>query len=81
MQNKSQMCKVYTVILLAPQEVSLHVPNVGQAREVVNLNSTRHRQHCLLQPMSLSTKPETKAFLTVPYEKNMCTLNILWKQI
>lgn len=66
MQNKSQMCKVYTVILLAPQEVSLHVPNVGQAREVGNLNSTQHRQHCLLQPMSLFTKPETKAFLTVP---------------
>lgn len=82
MQNKSQMCKVYTVILLAPQEVSLHVPNVGQAQEVVNSNITRHRQHCPLQPVSsLSTKPETKAFLTVLSEKNICTLNILWKEI
>lgn len=59
------MCKVYTVILLAPQEVSLHVPNVGQARKVVNLNITQHRQHCPLQPVSLSTKSETTAFLTL----------------
>lgn len=48
MQNKRQMCKVYTVILLAPQEVSLQVPNMGQAQEVSNLNITQHRQHCPL---------------------------------
>lgn len=50
MQNKSEMCKVYTVILLAPQEVSLHAPNEGQAQEAVKLNITQHRQHCPLQP-------------------------------
>lgn len=76
------MCKVYTVILLAPQEGSLRAPSVGQAQEAGDLNITQHRQHCPLQPVSsLPTKPETKAFLTVLFERSICTLHVLWKQI
>lgn len=82
MQNQSQMCKVYTVILLLRRKGV--PPGTQRGSSSGGRQSTHHSAQATLSSpahVTLSTKPETEAFLTVLSEESICSLHVLWKQV
>lgn len=55
MQNKSKMCKVYVVILLAKQVVPFYYPTWVKLRALIEKSFSRVN-FCPLQPTSLTPR-------------------------